>query len=98
MKKKKILMRDLDRPGDSMPEDLASETRVAPTSSRTKTTRWAIRVTYPDGREAWLRHGASIGEGPVVRFGTKKLAEINAEFVSHGLPEGTTVTVVRRLS
>lgn len=58
--------------------------------------KWAIRVTYPSGDEAWLRHGSRIGEGPLATFGTRKLAEINAEFVSQGMDAGTVVTVVRR--
>lgn len=89
-------MRDLDHPEDARREDIASKSPTSSSSSRTKkTTRWVIRVTYPNGEDAYLRHGAVIGEGPIVRFGTKRLADINAGFVSEGLPDGATVTVVR---
>lgn len=56
--------------------------------------RWAIRVTYPSGEEAFLRHGSRIGAGPVATFGTRKGADINAEFVMQGMEAGTVVTVV----
>jgi hypothetical protein len=81
------------------PEDHASETLMTPASSRTTTTktppRWGVRVTYPSGDEAWLRHGGTIGEGSIVRFRSKRLAELNVEFVREGLDQGTTVTVVK---
>jgi hypothetical protein len=58
--------------------------------------RWAIRVTYPSGEDAYLRHGATVGEGPVVTFRTKRDAELNAEaYVQPGLDEGTVVSVVK---
>ena len=78
-----------------MPEDLASTTSVTPPSSRTKTTRWAIRVTYPNGQDAWLRHGASVGVGSVVQFRTKQLAEINVDFIRQGFDDDVTISVVR---
>lgn len=56
--------------------------------------RWAIRVTFADGNEAWLRHGSRIGSGPIATFGSRKLAEINAEFVGHGLDAGAVVTII----
>lgn len=57
--------------------------------------RWAVRVTFANGEDAYLRRGSRIGSGPVVTFGTRKLAEINAEFVGHGLDSGAVVTVVQ---
>ncbi len=59
--------------------------------------KWAIRVTYPSGQEAWLRRGSRIGVGPIVYFGTKQLAELNVEFIREGLDDGTVVAVVRML-
>lgn len=56
---------------------------------------WAIRVTYQNGEEAWLRHGSRIGAGPLATFGTRKLADINADFVKQGMDAGTVVTVVQ---
>lgn len=56
--------------------------------------RWAVRVTYADGNEAYLRHGARIGYGSIVKF-DKKTAEINADFLRAGVDEGDTVTVVQ---
>jgi len=57
--------------------------------------KWAIRVSYPSGERAWLRHGATVGEGPIVRFRTKRLADANVELIRPGFDEGTTVAVVR---
>lgn len=56
---------------------------------------YVIRVNYPDGAVAWLRHGAVVGAGPIVRFGSKCLADINLEFIREGLDAGVTATVVR---
>lgn len=56
--------------------------------------RWAIRVTYPSGEEAWLRHGSRIGAGPLATFGTRKLAEINADFVRQGLDTDVVIAIV----
>lgn len=58
---------------------------------------WKIRVTYANGEEAYLRHGSRIGAGPLATFGTRKLADINAEFVKMGLDEGDVVTVVQHV-
>lgn len=60
----------------------------------TMSKRWAIRVTYPSGEEAWLRHGSRIGAGPLATFGSRKLADINADFVQQGMDDGTTVVAV----
>ena len=57
--------------------------------------KWAIRVTYPSGEDAWLRHGSRIGAGPMATFATRQLAEINAEMIRPGL-EDCTITIVRR--
>jgi hypothetical protein len=56
--------------------------------------RWSIRVTFADGNEALLRHGPVVGEGDVVTFRTRKLAEINADLVRNGLEEGDVVTII----
>jgi len=60
--------------------------------------RWAIRVTYPNGQDAWLRRGATIGAGPIVEFRTKHLAELNVELIREGLDADTVVSVVRLTS
>lgn len=56
---------------------------------------WMIRVTDRAGNDMYLRRGSRLGEGPIVRFTTKKLAELNAEsFIAPGLDTGDVVTVV----
>jgi hypothetical protein len=57
-------------------------------------TRWCIRVTYPDGRDAFLRHGSRPGYGPIVQFPSRKTADVNLDLITNGLDEGTTATVV----
>lgn len=57
--------------------------------------RYVIRVNYPDGGVAWLRHGSVVGAGPIVRFPNRKTAEVNLGFIREGLEEGATVSVVR---
>ena len=56
--------------------------------------RWVVRVVYPNG-VAWLRRGSVVGCGPIVRFPSKRLAEVNAEMIAPGLDEGCVVSVVR---
>lgn len=57
--------------------------------------RYVIRVNYPNGDVAWLRHGAVVGAGPIVRFPNKLTAEVNLKFVREGLDRGCTASVVR---
>jgi hypothetical protein len=57
--------------------------------------RWGIRVTFADGRDAWLRTGATPGEGHVVRFHSKADADRQAAFMREGMSEGDVVSVVR---
>lgn len=57
--------------------------------------RWAIQVVFPSGGVGYLRHGAKPGDGAIVQFRTRKLADINREFVEAGLTRGETVSVVR---
>jgi hypothetical protein len=57
--------------------------------------RWAIRVTYATGEDAWLRHGGVPGEGPVVKFTSRQVAEREASFVREGLDVADVVAVVR---
>lgn len=53
---------------------------------------WAIIVVYRTGEVAYLRHGTEIGTGPVVRFRSKRLAEINVGMIAPGL-EGETQSI-----
>lgn len=57
--------------------------------------RYVIRVLFPDGGVAWLRHGPVIGSGPIVRFPNKKTAEVNLDFIREGLDEGCVAQVVK---
>jgi hypothetical protein len=57
---------------------------------------WAIRVTYANGRTAFLRHGGVIGRGPIVTFHSKAKADADAAFLRHGLDAGDVVTVIER--
>jgi len=58
------------------------------------TTRWCIRVTYPSGYEAFVRHGRDIGHGPIVQFRTRRDAEANLDFIRQGLEQETTAAIV----
>lgn len=57
---------------------------------------WAIRVTYTNGRDAFVRHGGVIGRGPIATFHSKAKAEEQAAFVREGLDAGELVTVIER--
>lgn len=57
---------------------------------------WAIRITFADGREAFLRHGGVIGRGPIVTFYTKEKADEQAAFIREGLDAGDVATVIQR--
>ncbi len=56
--------------------------------------RFALRVTYADGQEAWLRHGAVTGDGLIVLFSNRERAEARAAELRAGLDEGDVVMVV----
>ena len=64
-------------------------------SKTTRRPRWVIRVTYPNGDDAYLRRGAKAGHGEIVCFTSRVTAELNCSFVAQGLDAGTIVTVVR---
>jgi hypothetical protein len=57
--------------------------------------RYFIRVIFPDGRLAFLRHGPIVGSGPIVRFPNKKTAEVNLDLIRAGLDEGVVATIGR---
>ncbi len=57
---------------------------------------WAIRVTFANGKDAFLRHGWVIGRGPIATFHSKEKAEREAAFVREGLDAGDVVTVIER--
>lgn len=57
--------------------------------------RYVIRVNYPNGAVAWLRHGPVVGVGPIVRFPNKLTADVNLDFIREGLDLGVTASVVR---
>lgn len=57
--------------------------------------RYAIRVLFPDGGLAFLRHGPVTGHGPIVRFPNKKTAEVNLDMIRAGLDEGVVAQVMR---
>lgn len=57
---------------------------------------WAIRVTFANGKDAFLRLGGVIGRGPIATFHSKAKAEMEAAFIREGLYEGDVVTVIER--
>lgn len=57
---------------------------------------WAIRVTFADGRDAFVRHGGVIGRGPIATFHSKAKAEEQAAFVRQGMETGDVVMVIER--
>jgi hypothetical protein len=86
------------RSGDGRPsaqEDHAPAIAVTPTSARNERPRYAIQVTYGSGAVAYLRHGATVGDGAIVQFRDRKTADVNLDFISEGLDDGATAAVVR---
>jgi hypothetical protein len=57
---------------------------------------WAIRMTFANGRDAFLRHGGVIGRGPIVTFHSKAKADAQAAVLREGLEAGDVVTVIER--
>lgn len=57
---------------------------------------WAIRVTFANGRDAFVRSGGVIGRGPIATYRTKAQAESDAAFMREGLDAGDVVTVIER--
>jgi hypothetical protein len=57
--------------------------------------RWAVRVTYPSGEEAWLRHGALVGSGSIVAFAKPAPGGAGGPFLSMGMEDESEVTVER---
>lgn len=57
--------------------------------------RYVIRVNFPNGAVGWLRHGPVVGSGPIVRFPNRKTADANLDFITAGLDEGVTASVVK---
>lgn len=57
--------------------------------------RYVIRVNFPNGDVAWLRHGPVVGTGPIVRFPNKLTADANLDLIRGGLDEGAIASVVR---
>lgn len=57
---------------------------------------WAIRVTFANGRDAFLRRGSLIGRGPIATFYSKAKADEEAAIVQDGLNDGDVVTVIER--
>jgi hypothetical protein len=57
---------------------------------------WAVRVTFANGRDAFLRHGGVIGRGPIATYRTKAQAEDAAALLRVGLDAADTVIVIER--
>jgi hypothetical protein len=57
--------------------------------------RYAIRVVFPNGDVAFLRHGPRTGHGPIVRFPNKKTADVNLDLIREGLDDGAVASVMR---
>lgn len=60
-------------------------------------TRWGIRVVFPDGGVGFLRHGPVVATGQIVRFRSRKEAEANLLFVRKGLDAGATASIFKIL-
>lgn len=57
--------------------------------------RYAIRVIFPDGGIAFVRHGPIAGHGPIVRFPNKKTADADLAMIREGLDDGVVAQVMR---
>lgn len=57
---------------------------------------WIIRVTFPSGKDAFLRHGGQIGSGSIATYHSKQKAEEAAAFLRQGMDAQTIVTVMAR--
>jgi hypothetical protein len=59
--------------------------------------RWGIRVVFANGVVGFLRHGPVVGTGPIVRFHSRRDAEVNLSFIREGLDEGATASIFKIL-
>lgn len=57
---------------------------------------FAIRVTFADGRTAFIRQGGVIGKGPIATYRTKADADAEVLRISHGVDAPDVFTVIER--
>lgn len=57
---------------------------------------WAIRVTFANGREAFVRRGGVIGRGPIATYYTKAAAEDDVRFLREGFEADDVITIIER--
>lgn len=57
---------------------------------------YAIRVTFANGRDAFVREGGVIGQGRIATYRTRALADADADFIRQGLDDGAVATVIQR--
>lgn len=57
---------------------------------------WAIRVTFADGRTAFIRISGTTGPGPMWTFYSKADAEAKADELRAGIWPWESVTVIQR--
>lgn len=89
-------MTDLDTPSSPGPRDALNVPAVSGAPKQRARPKWCIRVTLGNGEDCFLRHGRIPGEGKIATFGSKALAEMNAEsMIAPGLESGEVVTVIR---
>lgn len=60
--------------------------------------RYGIRVVFDTGAVGFLRHGPVEGSGPIVRFRSKREAEINLDFIREGLDTGAHASIFQILN
>lgn len=71
--------------------------RVADYEPKQRKTSGAIRVTFANGRDAFVRRGRVLGRGPIATFYNKAQAEAEAvAFIQEGAEAGAMVTVIER--
>lgn len=97
-------MKDLDLPvsytaesENEPPESVTPALTPAPATKTKQPTRWGIRVVFANGGVGFLRHGPVVGSGPIVRFKSRREADLNLGFIREGLDEGATASVFKIL-
>ena len=76
-----------------MSDPVVQEAARTPAAKR-KRSGFAVRVTTERGEDMYLRRGARPGYGPVVRFATRKDAEMAIATMEPGFDAGWSAAVV----
>jgi hypothetical protein len=71
--------------------------KTATTTVPRQRVRYGIRVVFDNGAVGFLRHGPVVGSGPIVRFNSKRDAEVDLAFIREGLEAGAHASIFKIL-